>query len=443
MGTATHIRDTAGMPERSRAVSPLIGSGLRRGDVDSTILRRTTATTPGARTSTTATRIGTTRTTRTRSSSSAKSFLHRHAAFSFRDLHRAYYNCRSHKRRTKSALRFEIGLETNLFNLWQALVSGTYSIGRSICFAITHPKPREVWAAEFIDRIVQWLLINKIADRFYRSFIADSCACIPGRSTLYAAERLEAKVRSVTQNWSRPAYYLKCDIANFFVSIDKSIVFELLAKRIPEHWWLELTRQILWHDPRHDYETRGSVEDLAKVPRHKRLAEQPHTHGLPIGNLSSQFFANVLMDVLDQFIKHRLGVRHYIRYVDDFVLLHESPQVLNAWLSEIMEFLPARLHLELNTSKTILQPIPRGVDFVGQIVKPWRRCLRRRTLRYAELQVAKAKPADLLATTNSYLGLCRQASKSHNDQARICRAAWRRGHSVEGDLSKIHRRKAA
>src|SRR5690606_16103590 len=131
--------------------------------------------------------------------------------------------------------------------------------------------------------------------------------------------RLDAKVRSITQNWSRPAFYLKCDLSNFFVSINKHILADLLAKHVSDPWWWNLTETILFHDPRKNYEYRGDPKRLDLVPAHKRLTQQPAHLGLPIGNLSSQFFANVYLDVLDQFVKHDLRCRHYIRYVDDFV----------------------------------------------------------------------------------------------------------------------------
>src|SRR6185369_13768262 len=139
---------------------------------------------------------------------------------------------RENKRNTYTALSFEQDLERNLYQLYGELASGTYRPGSSICFVVTRPKPREVWAANFRDRVVHHLLYNRIGPRFERSFIADSCACIPGRGTLYAARRLEAKVRSVTANWARPAWYLKCDVANFFVAIDKRILAEQLATRV-------------------------------------------------------------------------------------------------------------------------------------------------------------------------------------------------------------------
>lgn len=359
--------------------------------------------------------------------------------FTFPELVDAYFDCRHNKRNTASALAFEQDLERNLAHLYDELAAGAYRPGRSICFVVTRPKPREVWAADFRDRIVHHLLYNRVAPRFYASFIADSCACIPGRGTLYAAQRLEAKVRSITQNWSRPAHYLKLDLANFFVSIDKCILRDLLAARITEPWWMQLAETILFHDPRQDFEYRGNPALLARVPPHKQLARQQAHLGLPIGNLSSQFFANAYLNSLDQHVKHRIGARHYIRYVDDFVLLHESPQWLNAARAEIEAFLPARLNVRLNPAKTILQPIDRGIDFVGQVIKPWHRATRPRIVRHALQRVATIEREDLFATANSYFGLLRQASHSHHHRAQLANAIRWRGHAVKGDLSKTYR----
>ena len=444
--TAMRTTETTGLVahDRSGAVSMLIGASLRRGDVDSTNGNSTplTLTMPGFRTSTTATRTTTTRTTTTERVPSADGFERHHADFSFEELVQAYLDCRESKRNSASALAFEQNLERNLCKLHDELTGGTYRPGRSICFVITRPKPREVWAADFRDRIVHHLLYNRVAPRFYASFIADSCACIPGRGTLYGARRLEANIRSITQNWSKPAHYLKLDLANFFVSIDKRIVRELLAKRIAEPYWMQLAEQILFHDPRADFELRGSPELLQRVPKHKRLTSQPATHGLPIGNLSSQFFANVLLDALDQHIKHALRCKHYVRYVDDMVLLHESPQWLNAARVDIDVWLPERLGLLLNPTKTILQPVARGVDFVGHVIRPWHRVTRKRTVNEAMRRVREIGASDLYQTANSYFGLLRQA-KSHHQRAQLSNVLRYRGHVISGNLTKTYRRKAA
>jgi hypothetical protein len=178
---------------------------------------------------------------------------------------------------------------------------------------------------------------------------------------------------------------------------------------------------------------------LARIPPHKSLFNAPAHLGLPIGNLSSQFFANVYLDALDQHVKHQIGVRHYIRYVDDFVLLHESPQWLAAAHAEIEAFLPC-LGVQLNPTKTILQPVDRGIDFVGHVIKPWRRTLRRRTLRGALNRIGNIDDADVFKSANSYFGLLRQSSHSHKDRARLANVVRRHGHAVNRALTKTYRR---
>ncbi len=366
---------------------------------------------------------------------------HNDAGLTVDELLCAYYDCRRRKRTTINALRFEANLERNIMALYRELADGSYRPGTSICFVVTRPKPREVWAADFRDRVVHHLLYNRIADRFHRSFIADSCACIPGRGTFYGAIRLEHKVRSITQNWSRRAYYLKLDLANFFVSIDKHILRNLLARKIEDPWTMQLAETILFHDPRQDVRIKGTPRLLALIPPHKSLFNQPAHLGLPIGNLSSQFFANVYLDTLDQHVKHRLGVRYYIRYVDDMILLHDSPQWLNHAGAEIGAFVTERLGLQLNPRKTILQPIDRGVDFVGQVIKPWRRVLRRITYDNALARLEERTGEDLMRSANSYLGLLRQSDHSHHARARLARIAIRKGHCVDGRFRKIYRSK--
>jgi RNA-directed DNA polymerase len=355
----------------------------------------------------------------------------------------AYLDCRDGKRNSHSALAFEARLERNLCDLYDELVAGAYRPGRSICFVVRHPKPREVWAADFRDRVVHHLLYNRVAPRFYASFTADTCACIPGRGTLYAARRLEHQVRSITHNWSQPAWYLKCDLANFFVAIDKHVLRAQLAERITEPWWLQLTDAILFHDPRVDAELRGRIADLQLVPPHKSLYNAAADTGLPIGNLSSQFFANVHLDALDQFAKHKVRAPYFVRYVDDFVLLHRSSAWLNDALASVTAFLPERLGARLNPRKTILQPVDRGIDFVGHVIRPWRRTTRPRTLHTALHRLETLPAEDVFATGNSYLGLLRQASHSHSDRAQLANALRRRGHCVKADLTKSYRTTAS
>ncbi|WP_454844954.1 RNA-directed DNA polymerase [Ralstonia thomasii] len=304
---------------------------------------------------------------------------------------------------------------------------------------VTRPKPREVWAADFRDRVVHHFLYNHIGARFEDAFIAGSCACIKGRGTLYAAEFLESGIRSITRNWSRQAYYLKCDLSNFFVAIDKTILLDLLLAKVREPFWAWLTELVLMHDPRTDFEFRGDPKLLEKVPSHKRLMEQPSHRGLPIGNLSSQFFANVYLDVLDQRAKHQLKAKHYVRYVDDFLFLHESPARLNEILADVTAFLPARLGVQINPRKTILQQIDRGIDFVGHVIKPWHRYTRKRTVNEGLRRVAAAPAADVHVLANSYFGLLRQAPASHHDRAQLANVVRSRGRAVDKQFTKTYR----
>lgn len=262
--------------------------------------------------------------------------------------------------------------------------------------------------------MVHHLLYNHIAPRFLASFAAGSSACIPGRGTLYAARRVEADARSITQNWSREAFYLKADLSNFFVAIDKHVLWQQIAAKVHEPDWLWLAHAILFHDPRADVAVRSDRRLLALVPPHKSLFSAPPDTGLPIGNLSSQFFANIHLDALDQFCKHQIKARRYTRYVDDFVLLHESTEWLSQAHQRIDQFLRQRLGAQLNPKKTIIQPIARGIDFAGHVIRPWHRTTRPRTLHQAIHRLEHMPDADVYASGNSYLGLARQASASHH-----------------------------
>lgn len=221
----------------------------------------------------------------------------------------AYFACRRNKRNSINQLRFEADLESNLVALYRDLVNGNYKIGRSVAFVVTHPKIREVWAADFRDRIVHHLIYNAIADRFHRRFIRDSYACIPGRGTHDGMRRVSSFARSITRNWTRPAYFLKCDVANFFNSIDRNILIGLVLRHVQEPWLRELIQYVALHDPRPGALFRSPPHLFARVPRHKSLLHAPDGKGLPIGNLTSQFFANVYLNELDQFVKHGLKGR--------------------------------------------------------------------------------------------------------------------------------------
>lgn len=345
----------------------------------------------------------------------------------------AYFDCRRHKRYTLHALAFEFELEKNLFELYQDLIQDSYRISRSIAFVVEQPKIREIWAATFRDRVVHHVIYNRLSPRFYPGFIRNTFACIPGRGSLDASNYLWAGMRSITRNWKRPAYYLAADVRNFFVSIHKPTLLDLISGKIHEPWLLTLTKQVLFNDPKEACSLKSKREAFDRVPKHKSLWNTPADRGLPIGNLTSQFFANVYLNELDQFAKHELRVKYYYRYVDDFVILHESPDYLNDCFGRAGQFLQDRLKLELHPFKKRLGLVDQGVDFVGYFHKPYRRYARRRTIQRAKSVVAQWKknpkaysPEALIGlrdSANSYLGLIRHTSsyrlrKHMGDQVR-------------------------
>ncbi|MBI3445612.1 MAG: reverse transcriptase [Magnetospirillum sp.] len=349
-------------------------------------------------------------------------------------LFEAYYDCRRGKRTTRSALAFEVALERNLMDLLAELRAGTWWPAPATVFAILRPKPREVWAAQFRDRIVHHLVYRAINPLFEPSFVADSCACIKGRGTLYAAGRLERHLRSATEGWSKPAFYLKTDIANFFGSIRHDVLFAMLVRRVKDPTMLELCHRLVFQDVRRDAIVQDSAGTLARVPPHKSLFQTPAGVGLPIGNLSSQFFANVYLDPIDQMVKRRLGLR-YVRYVDDMVMVHQDPKVLLAAADAIRAHL-AEIGLRLAEHKTFVAPVAKGIDFVGHVIRPYRRSARPKTHRTALARLTTMPREDLPESATSYLGLFRH-SGSRAQIAAIARIAVQRRFRVDRELTKV------
>lgn len=352
----------------------------------------------------------------------------------------AYYDCRRTKRNSASAVRFEEHLERNLMDLYHELLAGEYRPGPSTCFVVEHPKVREVWAAGFRDRIVHHLLHNRVAERFHRRFIFDSYACIPGKGTHAAVARMEQLARSVTQNHTRSGFVLKMDVANFFVSIDRQILDGLLAQHIHEPWWLALTRTVLHHDPTQDAIYRSWPWKLARVPRHKSLFHSGGK-GLPIGNLSSQFFANVYMNALDQHAKHVLKLRHWVRYVDDIVVLGDCGKALAEVVPQVDAFLHERLHLALHPHKTSINRVEHGFDALGFVIRQRARYLRRSTLRHAHARLdgmcrAGAPAAEVRDVANSYFAVLGKAT-AWRERRRLGNLLRRHGHIVALQNNKI------
>jgi len=246
---------------------------------------------------------------------------------------------------------------------------------------VTEPTLREVFAATFRDRVVHHLLYNFLEPYFEPVFIAQSYACRKNKGIHQSLKDLRKYLRKTTQNNRLKAYYLHLDIRGFFMSLKKDILYRLIAKRVKNPELLWLARLIIYNNPLENFTSKGDQSLFAKLPPHKSLFHIPKNQGLPIGNLTSQFFANVYLNELDQFAKHGLKAKCYLRYVDDFLLLSRDRLKLLKWRDEIDKFLKERLGLELNRKKQIFLTVDRGVDWLGYFIKPDCILIRRRTVR--------------------------------------------------------------
>ncbi len=355
------------------------------------------------------------------------------ASFDLAELFEAYYRCRAKKRNTLNAIAFEVDLETNLVQLWHELNTRSYSPGRSVAFVIDKPVKREIFAADFRDRVVHHLIINKLTPSFEAEFIHDSYASRPGRGTLFGVRRLQRFIRACSSNYSCDAYVLRLDISAFFMNINVEILFTKLKSFIEAKYHepdrdllIDLCRVVVLNDVTKCAAIKGDRSDWDGLPAAKSLFGTPAGCGLPIGNLTSQVFANFYLNELDHFIKHQLGVRYYGRYVDDLVLVDRDRSRLAALIPVLTSYLRAELGLQLHPRKTELQHYSKGVRFLGAVIKPGRVYVGKRTKGNFHNSIithnaaavgrvpSRAEQQAFLASMNSYLGLLR-----HYDTRRL------------------------
>jgi len=302
------------------------------------------------------------------------------------ELFDAYAACRKNKRRTMNALVFELEYEEKLSELLAAINTGAWRPGRSVAFIVERPVKREIFAAPFSDRVVHHLLFNKLNPLFEKAFIYDSYSCRAGKGTHLGIRRLERFVRSCSLNHSREAYALKLDIRGFFMSISRRRLYAMLEAFILERYGgadlpivLDLVERVVCHDPSAYCVRRGRRSDWHGLPPDKSLFHSRSGCGLPIGNLTSQVFANFYLNVFDHFMKHDLGLRWYGRYVDDMVVVHHDRAFLSALVPVVQGYLRDRLGLVLHPGKVVLEPCSAGVGFLGAVVKPRRTTISDRT----------------------------------------------------------------
>ncbi len=276
--------------------------------------------------------------------------------------------------------RFSFYLAHNVLSLHTELFEKKYVHGAYDHFRINDPKARDIHKSSVKDRLLHHALYRVLYPFFDTKFIYDSYSCRKNKGTHKAVYRFKEMARTVSRNDTRNCWVLKCDIRKFFASIDHAILKCVLEKHIHDADLLWLLGQVI--DSFHTQDRKGV--------------------GLPLGNLTSQLLVNVYMNQFDQYMKHQLKIKYYIRYADDFVVLSESREYLEILLFKISVFLQTRLHLSLHPDKVFIKTLASGVDFLGWVHFPHHRVLRTATKRRMVRNLKKNQKPETIA---SYKGM--------------------------------------
>ncbi len=296
-------------------------------------------------------------------------------------LFQAWDEFKKEKRNKKDVQVFERHLEDNLFELYRQLKKQTYRHGTYQDFYVTDPKIRHIHKSKVKDRVLHHLLYKYLYKLFDKHFIYDSYSCRKGKGTHKAVKRLEQFARVVSKNYTRECWSLKCDIKKFFASVDHDILKNLISKKIKD-------KNIIW--------LLNNVIDSFS-------SDLGQGKGIPLGNLTSQIFANIYLNELDQFVKHKLKIKYYLRYADDFLILNTSCDTKweEIYLESIKKFLENILKLDLHPKKIAIRKLKWGIDFCGYIVLPHYILPRTKTKRRILKKVIQGSDYQAL---QSYLG---------------------------------------
>lgn len=334
------------------------------------------------------------------------------------DLFRAYFDAKKNKGKTANALAFAVSYEKNIIELYEDIVNYRYQIRPSICFIVNNPVKREIFAADFRDRVVHHLLFNYLNPLFERNFIKDSYSCRKGKGTSYGINRVSHFIRSCSENYQKECWIMKLDIRGYFMSIDRNILYKKIEKKInsfknvefDKNLILYLIHSVVFNDPTKECRFRSQSQDWIGLPKSKSLFHADRNKGLPIGNLTSQLCANIYLNQFDHFVKEKLGFRYYGRYVDDMVFVHKDKDILKNSIPKIKHYLKNNLGLNLHPRKIYLQKSNIGVSFLGVFIKP--RCIYagRRTKNnfiknLYEIERKKEVKEEDVSIINSYLGM--------------------------------------
>ena len=306
----------------------------------------------------------------------------------FSELYDAYVDCRKRKRTTYNAQCFEINETKNLMTLYKELNSMTYEIDYSICFCVEKPVKREVFAADFRDRIVHHYLINKILPILEEEFIDDSYSCRKGKGSDYGIRQCYKYMVEASDNFTKDCYLLKYDLKSFFMTIDKSRLCQKLKDFLDEKYTFKddgerkflfyLLEKIVLHEPQNKCHRKQPKENWNNLPKEKSLFNCEKGFGLPIGNLTSQIFANFYLSEFDHYVKEELGCKYYGRYVDDFYIIIDD-LVRKKKLEEAICIKLRKMGVTLHPNKRYCQHISKGIPFIGAFIKPNRTYIANRT----------------------------------------------------------------
>lgn len=315
------------------------------------------------------------------------------------EIYEAYLECRRRKRNTSEAADFETNLFYNLGSLYDELSMCTWEPMRPNVFAVLKPKPREIWASQFRDRVVHHWVYQRLRPVWEPVFYSGSYACIPDRGVHAAVRDAAQAARRVTQQWTREGWWLKCDAANFFGSLHLPTLWRLLEPTLGAPELVAATHMVLFGQRRADAVVRSTPHRMRCIEPHKSLFQADADRGLPIGNLSSQFFANIYMHFVDALAEALVGRGRVFRYVDDILLLGRDLDELRSVCTQI-EVAMQCLNLSLNPSKTHFGRLHQGFDFTGFFVLPgrvrvrqstWERCTRESRRDAQDLQAARER----------------------------------------------------
>jgi RNA-directed DNA polymerase len=308
------------------------------------------------------------------------------------------------KRKKRDVQKFQHCLMDNILSLHRDLVAGTYRHGGYKHFKIADPKPRDIHKASVRDRLLHHAIYRKLYPFFDKKFIADSYSCRVGKGTHKAMNRFRSFAYKASRNYTRTCWILKCDVRKFFASIDHEVLMSILMRYVQDKRILGLLSEVISSFDTHCHHH----------PNSKTVSFGWYVHtGLPLGNLTSQLLVNVYMNEFDQYVKHSLEAKYYIRYADDFVIVSHDKKHLKSLLLCMAGFLNSRLKLELHPDKVFIKTLASGVDFLGWVHFSDHRILRTSTKRR---MLKKVENSSSQETWASYRGLL-----SHGNAYRLSR----------------------